>query len=171
MFPIEDCLHAHGVADLKYSKEDLSPDVNRNYKFIDHKQLVSTLSYVHLYEFSKLYHLPETNANTEYTLEEIFLDRGLRTFIRESARIKLFEDFFLLLVKTYSGVFLTEEFVSWEFSRVGAGSDALGFNIKAKRVSNILQRNLCYVAKAYHPPSLNHYFSLLVLRDSRLSLH
>jgi hypothetical protein len=68
-------------------------------------------------------------------------------------RTKIFEDFFLLLRKVYHDIFITEGFLVSEFTRIGVGSDALGFGIKAGRICNYLTRNLCYVAKAYLPCS------------------
>lgn len=58
-FPSSDCMHAHGVSDLIYIREDFSYDAESHYESIDSRQLSNTLNYVYLYEFCQLFDIPD----------------------------------------------------------------------------------------------------------------
>ncbi|EAR82184.1 3'-5' exonuclease (macronuclear) [Tetrahymena thermophila SB210] len=168
-FQTKDCIHAHGIDDLNYNKDDdISISAQTMYERIDMKSLTSSLNYIYLYEFCQYYNLP---CQKDYSLEQINNDRTIRTTIREYTRTKMFEEFYLMIRRQYPDIFLTEQFLVQEFIRIGVGSDAFGFSIKSIRIASYLMKNMCYIAKFQQPPSLGTYSNFVLLRDKNLDIY
>lgn len=59
-----------------------------------------------------------------------------------------------MLRRVFSDILLTDTFLVKEFTRIGVGSDALGFSIKPGRIEGYLIKHLCYVSKFCQPPNI-----------------
>lgn len=60
-FRSADCLHAHSVDELVYSRDDFSYEAQTHYERVDIKQLAHNLNYIHLYEFARRYNVMDSH--------------------------------------------------------------------------------------------------------------